>query len=149
MEIELRKNSNLEENIGLKLLFTNFLYTLNNAKQFAIPENSDENQIKSVINYIQHNYSDELTLENLSNIFSVSKYELCRKIKSFTGTNFSLYLNQIRINRSRKLIENSSMTLTEIAEYVGYSTAAHFSTTFKKITGISPNDYKKNIKKQQ
>ena len=59
------------------------------------------------------------------------------------GMSFTNYLIQKRIEKSKELIRTTDMKVYEISYKVGYDTAAYFSTAFRKITGISPSDYKK------
>lgn len=141
---EYYKYTNYKENIRLKLLLSNFLYIFFTDGQKIRPENIKQLKITTIIDYIQHNYTDNLTLEFISNKFYISKYEICRKIKSATGLTFSEYLTQIRINHSRELLEDSQLSINEIASVIGYTTSSYYSATFKRVMGISPNKYRYN-----
>ncbi len=92
--------------------------------------------------YLAKNYMKSLTLENLSNRFFVSKYELCRKFKAEMGENLWEYLAGIRIQQAKILLQNSDLRISEIAERVGYRDPTYFSNMFKKQVGVSPKQYR-------
>lgn len=67
-----------------------------------------------------------------------------RCFKDFTGSSPQAYLTDMRIEQAKDLLSNTSFQIAEIAELVGYSDPLYFSRIFKKKTGYSPNEYKKN-----
>lgn len=134
-----------QKNSRLKLLFAYFLYLLSTAELKPSPEEVEALKINDIIDYINRNYFDDLNLDFLSGKFYISKFELCRKIKSVTGLTFSSYLTRLRINHARELLESSMMTVNEISLQIGFHSQAYFSSAFKKSTGMSPNDYRKNF----
>ena len=67
-----------------------------------------------------------------------------RCFKDFTGSSPQAYLNDMRIEKAKDLLNNKSFQIAEIAELVGYSDPLYFSRIFKKKNGCSPNEYKKN-----
>lgn len=145
---EYKKYNNMQKtNSRLRLLFTNFLYILTQAEFKAMPEHITELKINNVIDYINRNYFDNISLDFLSERFFISKYELCRKIKKVTGLTYSSYLMRLRINHARELLESSALTVNEISSQMGFHSSAYFSSSFKKALGISPNDYRKNFLK--
>jgi len=143
MIIEKNKNPDILNNIPLKLLFAKVLYLLTMPKRIVPPGINDEMKIISVIDHIKNNYYEDLTLENLSVLFYMSKFEICRKIKSITGHTFSNFLTLLRINHARDLLENSKFTINEVSAKTGYKSPAYFSLSFKKNVGISPTEYRK------
>lgn len=146
---EYYKNINPQKNIRLRLLFANFLYSLFHDGQKTRPENIKELKITTIIDFININYADDLTLDHISEKFFVSKYEICRKIKSTTGLTFSEYLTRVRINHSRELLEESRLSVNEISSIVGYSSPSYYSAAFKKLIGVSPNKYRHNYFEQK
>lgn len=141
---EYYKNTDYESNMKLRLLFANFLYILLFEGQKTTPSNIDSLKITPVIEYINTNYADNLTLEFISNKFYINKYEICRKIKNATGMTFSEYLTKTRIDHSCELLKHSKLSINEIASDIGYSTSSYYSAAFKKTVGISPNKYRHN-----
>lgn len=114
----------------------------------ALKENNDE-LIEKVLEYINENindsFSDKLNLQNISNIFHISKNYLCHLFKVQTGYRFGEYVNIQKVNKAKKLIEEGKKTFEFISFECGFSSQSHFSTTFKKYTGLTPNEYKKSI----
>lgn len=104
---------------------------------------SNENEIiDQCIKLINENYGNKLTLESISNDIHVSKNYLCRLFKKKTGLTFCSYLNIQRVNHAKDLL-NQGKTLDYISYECGFCSLSHFSTNFKKFTGLSPSAYKK------
>lgn len=97
------------------------------------------------INMINSQYSDnELSLQSVADSLFVSSSYLSRIFLRETGENFSTYLTRKRINEAKNMLENSNMKMYMIAQKVGYTSQHYFSNIFKKTTGVSPADYRKN-----
>jgi two-component system response regulator YesN len=101
---------------------------------------------KSVEQYITDNLKEDLDLEKVAAKFNLSSFYFSRMFKEVVGYNFSDYINMIRIDKSKKLLKNQSITIKEICYNVGYSDPNYFSKVFKKYEGISPTEFKANIK---
>lgn len=95
-------------------------------------------------NYIDINYRKELTLQDISRIVNVSPQYFSKLFKEETGFNFIEYLTNSRIEKAKELIKNSPMTMKEVCYEVGYNDP-NYSRLFKKIVGVSPTNYLKNI----
>lgn len=147
MLVEYKEKISPNQNAYLKLLFAQYLFILTQAVQKARPEHLEELKVNHVIDYLNRNYFEDITLDFLSNRFYISKFELCRKIKEITGQTFSSYLAQLRVNHAREYLESSELTVDEISVLAGYHSIAYFSTVFKRIIGVSPAQYRQNRKK--
>lgn len=97
---------------------------------------------KSAKNYIDMNYSKQLTLEGVSKEINVSPQYLSKLFKEETGENFIDYLTSVRIKVAKNLLESGELSIKEICYSVGYSDPNYLSRLFKKITGVTPTDYK-------
>jgi len=111
---------------------------------------SKKSSVKTkVLTYINDNYGKaDMSLSKLSEHMNLSVPYLSRLFKEKFGMGFSEYLIQLRINRAIELIEeDQDISLQEVSFAVGIDNYNHFSKTFKKITGISPSEYrtKRNI----
>jgi AraC-like DNA-binding protein len=73
---------------------------------------------------------------------SLSLFRFIHKFKDLTGMTPIEYLTQIRINEAKFLLSNSPLNVAEISSIVGYDDPLYFSRVFKKVTGISPKNYK-------
>ncbi|MEY4504280.1 MAG: hypothetical protein RL154_573 [Pseudomonadota bacterium] len=104
--------------------------------------------IYKVINYIEQNYNDDLTLEELSKVAGFSKYHFHRIFKSIVGKNISDYIRQVRLS-SVTMKCKTNLNITQIAQTSGYETNASFSKAFKNHFGITPKEFLKNAKNKK
>jgi two-component system response regulator YesN len=99
--------------------------------------------LASALNYIRENHKNNISLEDVSQHIYISPYYLSHLFKEELGITFVEYLTKVRIEEAKKLLKNSSMSIVAIASEVGYEDASYFSKVFKKMTGLSPNQYRK------
>ena len=104
--------------------------------------------ILQIAGYINKYYSEKITLDFLAEKFSLSKYYLCKLFKNSFGLTFSSFLNHVRIIEAKKLLETTSLSVSEIAKRTGYSDITYFSRVFKKVMGTSALKLRKSLKKQ-
>lgn len=102
--------------------------------------------IHRCIQYISKHYGERITLDETAAMVSLSPDYLSRIFKKETGTTFNQYLNQIRITKAKELIRHSDMRMTDISQLVGYDDQSYFTKVFRKMTGVSPNEYRKRRK---
>lgn len=96
--------------------------------------------------YINRNYHNEdLSISEIANELGVSQTYLTRLFKRELGMTFIDYLTNVRIKNAIILMRDPSLKLYEIAELIGYNTQHYFSNVFKKLVGISPQDYKLGV----
>lgn len=93
--------------------------------------------------YIQQHYQQALRLEDVSSAVGFNATYFSVLFKKETGQNFTDYLTELRINKSKELLCSDDLSIQDVAELVGYRDLKYFSRLFKKITGVSPSDYKK------
>ncbi len=104
-----------------------------------------ENLTKKAMDYINQHYSDvNLTLEKLSSQINVSISHLSMLFKKNSGVTFSKYLINIRITKAKELLDTTNLKIVDISEKVGYKDVYYFSHSFKKVTGVSPREYRNN-----
>lgn len=100
--------------------------------------------------YIEDHYGDtELSLDFLGEILGCSSSYLSRKFKERWDVSIIEYITDIRIARSKELLEDTEITVQEIAELTGYLSSSSFVKTFKKKTGITPGAYRKSARNLQ
>lgn len=92
--------------------------------------------------YLKHNFHKDISLEDMAQQYNMNVKYLSRAFKNFTGRNFSDYLFEIRINKAKKLLEDTKFTVHDIAISVGYGDPQYFHRIFKKHYGITPNEYR-------
>lgn len=99
--------------------------------------------IPDCIEYLQKNYSKKITIEELSSNFFLSKSYLSSLFKKATGSGVVEYLQHIRIEKACELLTDTSLSITEICTQVGYTDYRFFNKSFKKITGLTAHEYRK------
>lgn len=101
-----------------------------------------EKLMEKISRYIAENYGSELSLKALGKEFGISESHLSRQFKGITDMGLKDYINHIRILNAEKLLENTTMSITQIAQHCGYSDSNYFSTLFKSFKGMSPSSYR-------
>jgi AraC-like DNA-binding protein len=127
----------------INILFSIILRNYSDTVEFYNYKNVNA-QFPLILQYIQQNYKT-LSLKSLADYFHYSEAHLCTLIKKNTGLNFTSLLNKLKISKSIEYLENTELSITSIAEYVGYNSEDHFSRTFKKYYHQSPQQYRKHL----
>ena len=99
------------------------------------------------IKYIHENYHQSINLHMLCDHLNLNTCYFCVLFKNQTNMTFSQYLNKVRINESKKLLETTSNSIIDVSLSVGFNNHNHFSATFKKLTGVTPTVYRNQLKK--
>lgn len=92
--------------------------------------------------YLAEHYAEHLTLQDVADHCYVSQWHLSKLLNKYLGQNFYDLLNTERIRRAKKLLEDPTLRISEVAEQVGYADTAHFSRVFKKLEGYSAGDWR-------
>lgn len=101
-------------------------------------------KVEAIQNYINSNYNKKINTWDIEKEFEFNYDYLNRVFHKMTGYTILNYLNIVRINKAKELIEHTTMDLSEIAYAIGINDPFYFSKIFKKATGISPLSYRKN-----
>ncbi len=102
-----------------------------------------ENQsIKRAVDYITQNYGEDISLEDVADHIQINPSYLCVLFKKNIGMTFSHFLNKIRIDKAKQLLENTEYSVMEIAVACGFSDQSYFTKVFKKYTGVTPKKYR-------
>lgn len=99
--------------------------------------------IKEAKLYIQENYSNQLTMEEVAAHVNLSSAYFSKLFKNVEGKNYIDFLTEVRVHAAKIKLRNTRDTIESIAREVGYQDEKYFWKTFKKITGIKPTDYRK------
>lgn len=111
-----------------------------------IPDSAASSYIvKNAVAYIEEHYQENLKLSDVAEQVYVSQWHLSKLINRYQGQNFSEILNGIRINKAKELLKDPSLRIGDIADEVGFLDMAHFSRVFKKLVGISANEYRNQL----
>ena len=110
--------------------------------------NTADSVIVKVIAYVKSNYTSDLKLETLGDLFNCNSAYLGKKFKKYTGTQFNIYLDNLRIEDAKDKLLNTNLKIYQISKLVGYSNTDYFFMKFKKCTGYTPKEYKQAIESQ-
>lgn len=102
--------------------------------------------VTEVATFIRDHYRESLTLEETARHFFISPSYLSRVFHRLTGFHFREYIIHIRVREAERLLAGSSDKIQEIASAVGFEHLSHFNKTFKKSTGLTPLQYRKEVK---
>jgi len=103
------------------------------------------NKIDAAIKYIEENYNQDIYLETVANHVKANASYFSNTFKRETGVYFSDYLQKIRIERAKALLMEPAYKIYEIAEMTGFLDEKYFYKVFKKITGVTPTQYRNGI----
>lgn len=99
--------------------------------------------IRQVMRYVEENYGRRVSLEEAAGVVHLNRSYLSALFKRETGINLSAYIQQVRLEKSKRMLLNNQMTIKEIADRTGFFDAAHFSRAFKERYGSSPMEYRR------
>ena len=121
---------------------------VNKLPEIAESQSCKDERLLEITNYIYANYKD-VTLDDLSEKFFLSKPYLSKYIKEKSGLTFGDILKQVRMKKARAMLKSSSATVESIAESVGYQNVEHFNRTFKKSFDMTPIQYRNESREQK
>ena len=104
-------------------------------------------QLQPVISYIQENYPQPITLENLASIVHLSEGQFCRSFKQLTGLPPFAYLVRLRILQSCRELSSTSKKITDIATTHGFNNISYYNRAFLKVMNMTPTEYRRQFLK--
>ena len=122
-------------------------YTLLNANGFAFESvTQDSNKIEIIYKHINDNFKEHISLDEVSNLVSMTVPAFCRYFKKSTGKTFTKLVNEYRVVHATKLLAESNMSVTNISFDSGFNNFSHFNKLFKEFTGKSASIYRSEMK---
>lgn len=106
-------------------------------------KNTANSYVQKSIEYISSNYSYPITVEDIASYVGLSRSQLFRSFETVLGISPKEYLTDFRIKQSCYLLEHSDLSITSIANSIGFDNSLYFSKTFHKIKGMPPKEYRK------
>ncbi|WP_058308605.1 AraC family transcriptional regulator [Gracilibacillus massiliensis] len=103
---------------------------------------ANEYFINQALTYIHENYDYEIKVHDIAQTVHLHPGYLHRIFKQSMNMTINEYITKVRIDKAKMLLEKTEIPVTEISSYVGFSTSQYFSSTFKKITGLTPSKYR-------
>ena len=104
--------------------------------------------IDKIIDYINENYASSLSMHDVAAKFYLNPSYFCKLFKEETGTTFTNYLMNVRVENAKRFLTESSMKLYDVASAVGYTNVQYFSTVFKEIEGMTPSQFRSGAPSQ-
>lgn len=101
--------------------------------------------IVDIINFVEANYTQKLTLGMLAETFGMNESYLSRMFKNQTGKNLIYFINEKKMNKARELLKDPNIMVKEAAYAVGYDDQFYFNKLFKRFFGVSPTEYRRRF----
>lgn len=108
----------------------------------AIQMVSKSSDIDELLKYIRTNYGSRLSLDLLAAHMHLSREYLCRYFKKHTGKTISDFILEVRISQAKQMLEETSHPVADIGVYCGYPSVSSFQRSFKKVTSMSPSEFR-------
>ena len=102
--------------------------------------------IEFAVDYINENYSKDINLASVANMVSKNYNYFSTLFKNETGKTFSEYLREVRVEKAKELLKDLNNKVVDVYKKVGFSDYNYFCKTFTRMVGITPMQYKRNIK---
>jgi transcriptional regulator GlxA family with amidase domain len=108
----------------------------------------EDEPVKKAQEFIEQNFTERISVDQLATMFAVGRRNFERRFKKATSNTIVEYIQRVKIEAAKKSLESSRENVNEVMYKVGYSDLKAFRTTFKKITGISPMEYRNKYNKE-
>lgn len=106
---------------------------------------SQNRMVRETMDYIQKNYQDNPSLQEMADRFHVSATYLSHLVKEKTGTNFIKHVTALRIQKAQDLLLHTNHSISSIAKEVGYPDYSYFMRMFRQTTGMTPAEFRKKL----
>jgi len=114
---------------------------------FEMVDAKHSNVINGVISYIGSNYTRNITLDEVASFAGYSPSYFSRIFKEDMGKTFKEYLTELRIEKSKSLLLSGNLPMAEICHMVGFNDQSYFCKTFRTVTGVSPDKFRKRTRR--
>jgi transcriptional regulator GlxA family with amidase domain len=114
---------------------------------FQGQKDHEDNQIRKAQEFIENNFQEKITVDQLASMLAIGRRNLERRFKKATSNTVSEYIQRVKIEAAKIRLESSRENVNEVMYQVGYSDTKAFRNTFKRITGLSPVQYRQKYHK--
>lgn len=101
--------------------------------------------VRQALSFMDEHYAEKLTLQAVAEHCYVSQWHLSKLLNKHTGKSFYDLLNAVRIREAKLLLTDPKLRVSDVSEQVGYTDPGHFCRTFKKLEGLSANEYRNSL----
>src|SRR5688572_7204533 len=115
---------------------------------FRGQKDHDDEQIKKAQEFIENNFQEKITVDQLASMFAIGRRNLERRFKKATSNTVVEYIQRVKMEAAKMNLESSRENVNEVMYKVGYTDTKAFRNTFKRITGLSPVQYRSKYNRQ-
>src|SRR5688572_2049906 len=115
---------------------------------FQGQKDHEDEPVKKAQEFIEKNVSEKITVDQLATLFAVGRRNLERRFKKATSNTIAEYIQRVKMEAAKKHLETSRKNINEVMYDVGYSDTKAFRTIFRKVTGLSPMEYRNKYNKE-
>jgi transcriptional regulator GlxA family with amidase domain len=135
----------------LNALFSYLIYSMNMSSEFKtereiIKISDSYSAVMNIVKYLDSNFANQITLEDLSNMYFTSKPKLINDFKKVTNASPIDYLLRLRLNHAKRLLTLTNKSINVISNECGFSSSNYFSMIVKKKMHMSPSDFRQCYK---
>ena len=145
--------NSISQQKGLQKLITLFkileLITSHNGSHFLASSSANKtlndaesNRLNTIYHFLLNEFKRTITLEEIAALANMTSNSFCRYFKNSTGKSFTSFLSEIRIRNASKLLHDKDLSIANACYNSGFNNLSNFNRQFKKITGMSPKDYR-------
>jgi AraC-like DNA-binding protein len=118
-----------------------------NAEGFSLEtEVKDNDRINIVFNHVKAHFKEDISLEQISDLVSMTVPSFCRYFKKITNKTFTQFVNEYRLVHASKLLAEQPISITQVCYDSGFNNFSHFNKSFKAFTGQNPSEYRNQLK---
>jgi AraC-like DNA-binding protein/mannose-6-phosphate isomerase-like protein (cupin superfamily) len=118
------------------------LVWLNDASLVSAYSNESQGRVAQLMDFIQQNFRSEITLEQAASVAGLQLHSFCRFFKTLTHRTFSDFINEVRIGFACQLLQQTDLSITQVAFESGYSNISYFNRSFRKIHRMTPREFR-------
>lgn len=100
---------------------------------------------KKILQYIEEHYQEDISLQELADYLNYSEAYFSTVFKQCFDENFTMFLSRYRVEKAKVMLEDVTINVKEISEQVGYNDSNYFTKVFKRITGVTPSEYRRKF----
>lgn len=113
---------------------------------FKLPDNVQNHNINMAIEYIKEHYTQPIGLIDVAEYTRMTENHLSTLFREESGINFLQYLNSYRLNKAAKLLKDTTLNISEVADSCGFPTPSYFTKIFRRYTSLSPREFREGEK---
>ncbi|RDY57672.1 AraC family transcriptional regulator [Flagellimonas nanhaiensis] len=131
----------------LNLLATSDEIKVLNGEGFSMEtEVKDNDRINIVFNHVKTNFKEDISLDQIADMVSMTVPSFCRYFKKITNKTFTQFVNEYRLVHASKLLAEQPISITQVCYDSGFNNFSHFNKSFKAFTGQNPSEYRNQLK---